>query len=66
MYISPFYILGLGHLYRELNMTSVCMPLDGILSTIVSLDPGAVNGYAAGISSFKCTERHCAPLGCRG
>ena len=33
-------------------------PRQGILSTIVSLDPGVVNGYPAGISSFKCTVRH--------
>ena len=26
----------------------------GILSTIVSLDPGVVNGYLAGIYSLKC------------
>ena len=30
----------------------------GILSTIVSLDPGVVNGYPAGIYSFKCTVHH--------
>ena len=30
----------------------------GILSTIVSRDPGVVNGYPAGIYSFKCTVRH--------
>ena len=39
------------------------MPLDKafyllILSTIVSLDPGVVNGYPAGIYSSKCTVRH--------
>ena len=33
-------------------------PRQGILSTIVSLDPGVVNGYPAGISSLKCTVRH--------
>ena len=27
----------------------------GILSTIVSLDPGVVNGYPAGIYSFECS-----------
>ena len=30
----------------------------GILSTIVSLDPGVVNGYPARIYSSKCTVRH--------
>ena len=46
----------------------VRMPLDayaprqGILSTNVSLIPGVVNGYPAGIF----LEMHCAPLGCRG
>ena len=30
----------------------------GILSIIVFLDPGVVNGYLAGIYSFKCTVRH--------
>ena len=32
----------------------------GILSTIVSLDPGVVNGYSAGIYSLKCLW---APIG---
>ena len=27
----------------------------GILSTIVSLDPGVVHGYTAGIYSFECS-----------
>ena len=30
----------------------------GIVPTSVSLDPGVVNGYTAGIYSFKCTVRH--------
>ena len=34
----------------------------GILSTIVSLDPGVVNGYLAGIYSLKCFSAS----GCRG
>ena len=39
-----------------------CVLIQGILSTIISLDPGVVNGYPAGIYSFKCT----APQGYRG
>ena len=35
------------------------MSLDkAFLSTIVSLDPGVVNSYPAGITSFKCTVHH--------
>ena len=34
----------------------------GILSTIVSLDPGVVNGYLAGIYSLKCLSAS----GCTG
>ena len=33
---------------------SAYAPRQGILSTIVSLDPGVVNGYLAGIYSLKC------------
>ena len=32
-------------------------PRQGVLSTIVSLDPGVVNGYPAGIYSFECSFR---------
>ena len=50
-----------SHSRLAIRKSGVRIPLgayalrQGILSTIVSLDPGVVNGYPAGIYSFECS-----------
>ena len=72
IYIHPYYC-GSTVAYRIVLSTynqrvggssppSVSALRQGILSTIVFLDPGVVNGYLVGIYSLKCFSAS----GCRG